>query len=130
MERIALKQFGFGGRFSLNWSGQFLEEPVECRGGRDLDHYFLVNQLIQGFSFGHPPGAMIPLGGVQRLQKLIFVKANGIAKGLETLLGNFDADAAFGLLGDLCVKRPQHGKRVLEEQGKVNATGSFSRVSE
>jgi hypothetical protein len=33
VERVALKQFWFGGGFSLNWSGQFFEEPIECGGG-------------------------------------------------------------------------------------------------
>jgi len=38
VEWVAFEQVCFGNGFSLDGGWEFLEEPVECSGGRDFDH--------------------------------------------------------------------------------------------
>ena len=45
MKRVLSKEIGLGGGCSLNRLGKFLEQFLESRGRRELDHDRLVDQL-------------------------------------------------------------------------------------
>ena len=65
MKLILSEEIGLGGGFTLNGLGEFLEQLIEGRGRRELEHDRLVDQLPQRFPPGDAAGAVILLRSIQ-----------------------------------------------------------------
>lgn len=117
VEWIVFEQVRFGDGFSLDGGRQFLEESIECSGGRDLDHRGrLLDQVAQRLPFGYPSCTMVPLRRFQGVQKFLPIETDGIAKGFEIRFGDLDLDAFFCFLGDFGFKSLCHARPPVDYQ--------------
>jgi hypothetical protein len=109
VKRVALEQIRFGSGFSLNGCWQVVKQAIKRRGRRNLDHARLFDQFAQGLPFRDTTGPMIPLRGVQGVEKFRSVQSDRVTEGFKVVLRDLNREVFACSLGNPGGKRDCHG---------------------